>query len=187
MIVGDPSIIAIESGLTHCYASQSKLGLGYFLIHLGGKTYGVRSAEATLLACSFDSVAKRLARRGSHVASFGTTAAADEIARAYLRATFEETQSHERFFGMSADELTDLIAEHDLAWAPDGDEAFDDGSHVLHFDQGSRVRVIGFRNRDDISIAASLAEISVEADQFYSVLNSWKERFEAEWESKKGG
>lgn len=185
VIVGNPSTIAIESGLTHCYADRSQLGLGYFLIHLGGKTYGVRSAEATLLACSFDSVVERLARRGSHVASFGTTEAAEEIAGAYLRATFEETESNERFFGMSADALTDLMAEHEIVWAPDGDQAFDDGSHVLHFDQGSQVRLIGFKNRDDVSLVATLSDVCLNAEEFYTMLNTWKESFEAEWASKK--
>lgn len=186
MLVGNPSAFAIESGLTHVYADRGQLGLGYFLIHLGGKTYGVRSSEATLLACSFDSVVRRLVRRGSHVAPFGAAESADKIASAYLRASFEETESHERFFGMSADELTDLMAEREIVWAPDGDEAFDDGSHVLHFDQGKQVRLIGFKNRDDISVAASLSEIFLDAEEFYNLLNSWKENFEAEWQSRIG-
>jgi len=184
MIAGDPSAIAIESGLTHWYADRGQLGMGFFLIHLGGKTYGVREPEATLLACSFDAVDHRLAHRGSHVAPFGATATAEEIASAWLRANFEETEPNERFFGMTAVELTDLMAEREIVWAPDGDEAFDDGSFVLHFDLGSKVRLIGFKNRDD-TLAATLTDVSMEAEEFYEVLRSWKEGFESEWESRR--
>ena len=39
--------------------------LNFFVIHLGGKMLGVRSQDATLLACSFDTVSRRIARRGT--------------------------------------------------------------------------------------------------------------------------
>ncbi len=38
-----------------------------------------------------------------------------------------------------------MVWDSKLMWAPDGDEAFDDGSYVLQIDSGSLVRLIGFK------------------------------------------
>ena len=38
MIVGDPSIFAIESGITKAYERPSFLALGFFVLHVGAAT-----------------------------------------------------------------------------------------------------------------------------------------------------
>jgi hypothetical protein len=71
-----------------------------------------------------------------------------------------------------------------LVWAPDGDEAFDDGSYVLQFDVENRVRLIGFKSDDtDRYDPATLKDIWLSSDDFYSVLSRWRDAFEAEWET----
>jgi hypothetical protein len=69
-------------------------------------------------------------------------------------------------------------------WAPDGDEAFDDWSHVLQFDVGGRVRLIGFRSneRGYHHDERTLADVWIDEGLFYRVLKQWRDAFLAEWE-----
>lgn len=182
MIVGDPSVLAIESSITQPYERLSSRALGFFIIHVDGKSYGVRSPEATLLASSFDAVRRRIARRGGHRAVFGSEPNAAELATAVQAAMYDEDRQDDNFFGMSADVLRDVLASNEIVWAPDGDAAFDDGGHVLQFDQGDKVRLIAFKNASpQENIASTLAQIWMDAGQFYELLDRWQRLFEAEW------
>ena len=182
MLVGDPSTLAIESSITQPYERLSQRALGFFILHVGGKSYGVRSPEATLLACSFDAVRRRIGRRGEHCVVFGSEANAANIVDAVHAAMYDEDRQGETFFGMSADELREALASNEIVWAPDGDAAFDDGGHVLQFDQGDRVRLIAFRstgNPDEV--LSTMTELWMRADDFYQLLENWQSSFEAEW------
>ena len=81
-----------------------------------------------------------------------------------------------------ADSLVE-IASHRITWAPDGDEAFDDGSYVLQFDVGDKVRLVAFKSGDlgHQYDPETLNDRWLEADQFYSILQQWRDAFEAEW------
>jgi hypothetical protein len=95
---------------------------------------------------------------------------------------YDEDRQGESFFGMSADELREALASNEILWAPDGDAAFDDGGHVLQFDQGDRVRLLAFRNTGNPGdVLSTLAEAWIGADEFYGLLDNWQTRFEAEW------
>ncbi len=182
MIIGNLSTFAIESCITQPYEKLSQRALGFFIIHVAGESYGVHSPEATLLACSFDAVGRRIAQRGKHCIEFGSTPNAAKIVDAVHAALYDESRQSESFFGMSADELRDALASNEIVWAPDGDAAFDDGGHVLQFDQGDRVRLIAFKNTSDSKdVLSTLAEAWVGADEFYGILDKWQSRFEAEW------
>lgn len=182
IIVGDPTVLAIESSITEPYSNLSLRVLGYFLIHLGGREYGVRSADATMLACSFDAVERRISRRGTHSMSVGSYAAAGEIVDAFLATTYDMDRQDEHFFGMSCDEFRDNLALCQIVWAPDGDAAFDDGSHVLQFDSGEHVRLIAFKNEQNLDdVARTLTEVWVNSNMFYALLDEWRSGFEVEW------
>ncbi|MDG4558489.1 MAG: Imm42 family immunity protein [Candidatus Contendobacter sp.] len=182
MLVGNPSTFAIESSITQPYERPSQRALGFFVLHVGGKSYGVRSPEATLLACSFDAVRRRIARRGKHCVVFGSEPNAAKIVDAVQAAMYDEDRQGESFFGMSADELREALSSNEIVWAPDGDAAFDDGGHVLQFDQGDRVRLIAFRNTGNPdNVLRMVAEAWIGADEFYGLLDNWQSTFEAEW------
>jgi hypothetical protein len=182
MIVGDPSTFAIESGITCAYERLSFRALGYFVLHVAGQTYGVRGPEATMLACSLDAVEKRLAERGNHTAPFAAEADAGKIVDAYWRAIFNDEQEL-TYFGIPLMQFRDLFSasSRDCAWAPDGDEAFDDGTHVLQFDVGDRVRLIAFRFPGCGCPPDKLTDVWIPADDFYSILQRWHDGFVAEW------
>ena len=80
---------------------------------------------------------------------------------------------------MSARALQTTLTSNRILWAPDGDEAFDDGGHVLQFDIGDQVRLIAFVNRPSEDDA--LREVWLNADNFYGLITEWHNGFEAEW------
>jgi len=185
MIIGNPSVLAIESGITRAYERVSLRALGFFVIHVGGRCYGVHEPDATMLACSFDKVERRIASRGRHAAPPLAKLDAGEIANAFRTAFFID-QEDETYCGIPADEFRNLfyVESRSLVWAPDGDEAFDDGSYVLQFDVKDRVRVIAFTSSEDyLYDPATLSDTWLPAADFYQLLQRWHDAFEAEWTS----
>jgi hypothetical protein len=177
MLVGDPLTFAVESEISRRYEEPSLMALGYFLIHVNGRCYGVKSPGATMLANSFDAVGGRIAMRGTHKAPFAT-ADALQLADAYSRAIYIESRDDELFLGMPEAQFKKAIYSGQLIWAPDGDEAFDDGSHVLQFDADDRVRLVAFKRPDWLPDPASVSEIWLAANDFYSALEQWREGFQ---------
>ena len=183
MIVGNPSVIAIESRITCAYERLSFRALGFFVIHVGGRCYGRRSHDSTMLACSYDEVERRIAARGTHSCPLASEADAGQIADAFRNALYAEKQKTV-YFGVPVEEFVDSIRSSRIVWTPDGDEAFDDGSYVLQFDVGDRVRLIAFRSGDDWRHdPTTLADLWLPAHDFYHVLQLWRDGFLSEWES----
>src|ERR1035437_320300 len=130
MTIGDPCTFAVESIISEAYLREGLRALGCFVIYVGGGRYGVYGPNATLLGCSFDEVAKRVRQRGLHVAPFAKAENPGMIADAFREAIYSENAKNE-YFGIPRDRFCDLVYSSDILWAPDGDEAFDDGSYVL--------------------------------------------------------
>lgn len=182
MLVGDPSIFAIESSITRPYEKLSQRALGFFVIHITNNIFGVRSPEATMLACSLDSVRQRLSRRGRHCVSYGSEPTASAIVEAIRATTYDDDHPGTAYFGMSADEFRDVTTSGEIVWAPDGDEAFDDGAHVIQIDVGDKVRLIAFVNGGSKEeTARTVVETWLGAEDYYNVLDQWQNSFEAEW------
>ena len=176
MIIGDPSIFAIESQITKAYARSSFRGLGFFVIHIAGHIYGVREPDATMLAVSFDEVGRRLARRGEHSAPFALTPDPGNLADMYRNAVWSLDAGEE------LKSFADAISLGRIDWAPDGDEAFDDGSYVLQFDVEGWVRLIGFKSGEDgMRDPSTLSDVWLSSEQFYGVLEKWQADFLTEW------
>lgn len=178
MLVGNSSIFAIESSITQAYENPSLRALGYFAIHVAGRVYGVRSPNASMLACSFDTVQRRLDQRGHHYFPGASKASAVTLAEAVHSAIYSENIAGDYILGVSTAEFTQLLHASEILWAPDGDEAFDDGGHVLQLDEESGVRIVAFTNSNNIDIISdSLSELFMPSIQFYETLNKWKIEF----------
>jgi hypothetical protein len=182
MTVGDTSSFAIESEITRAFERLSFRGLGFFVIHVAGQRYGIKSPDQSMLACSFDEVERRINGRGTHQAPFAEAAAID-IASAYTSAVYLDNNGDQTYFDMSEAEFTKTLYSNSLVWAPDGDEAFDDSSYVLQFDVGDRVRLIAFKRPDSLVDPTSMREVWLSSDTFYSALRQWRDTFMTEWES----
>lgn len=179
VMVGDPEIFAIESGITKALERLSQRAIGYFVIHVKGRCYGVKSLDATLLGCSVYAVQDRLEHRGGHLISFANEQDTVKIVDAYLAARLHLGREHEIFFGMTATTLGDLFLSSGIEWAPDGDEAFDDGSHVLQFDTRDKVRLIAFTNSSNFAeVISTVSEVWIDSDEYYDHLSEWLKRFE---------
>lgn len=183
MLIGNPERFAIESGITRAYDRLSLRGLGFFLIHVMSGLYGVNDPEATMLACSFDAVEKRLNERGCHAAFFSTEPNAGKIADAFCNAVYTGERL-EGFDGFATDDIEAAFDSGKIQWAPDGDEAFDDGSFVLQFDVEDRVRIIAFKlTSDGKHDPVTLKDLWMGSEEFYAVLQQWRDAFLVEWAS----
>lgn len=183
MIIGEPAVFAIESQISKAYAGLGLRALGLFVIHIGGERYGVYESDATMLANSLDEVARRLKDRGLHIATFACEPRGSEIADAFRNARFADEQK-DSFFGIKLDDFVHVFRLNNLVWAPDGDEAFDDGSYVLQFDVGDQVRLIAFKSGSDFRHdPRTIRDLWIAAERYYSVLERWLEAFESEWKA----
>lgn len=85
---------------------------------------------------------------------------------------------------MSHQEFSHWLENGKLVWAPDGDEAFDDGSFVLQFDVDDRVRLIGFRSGANCHHdPETLSDVWLPANAFYGILRQWRDAFIEDWRS----
>lgn len=181
MIVGNPTTFAIESEISIAYSELGLRGLGYFLIYVDGYSYGVREQDATMLACSFDEVERRIAGRGLHLAKFSDTAPASFVANAVVDAIYSDSEL-ETIMGEPREAFTNSIHRAHVLWAPDGDEAFDDGSIIIQIDYGESVRIIGFRMGENYRPEeGTLRSVVLDADAFYQVLIDWRSDFLRTW------
>ncbi|QEE29653.1 hypothetical protein FTW19_17665 [Terriglobus albidus] len=185
MIIGDPSIFAIESIISKVSEDQGLRRLGYFFIHISGFEFGVRTRSATMLANSFDEVGRRISGRGKHIANFSRSYSAQEIAVAAHAVLYAEGIPLSQLLGQPTEAVLNEIENARLVWAPDGDAAFDDGSIVLQMDVDREVRLIGFRNSGlQFSEIGDVSEAWLDSKVYYDdVLNEWARQFVEEWES----
>ena len=181
MIIGNPTTFAIESVITQAYSRLSFRALGFFVLHIGGRRYGVHAPDATLLALALDEIEHCISRRGTHLAPFSTDSDGSKIFDRILGAIHSPVDNWKSYLGMSRSELNDIVCQRRLRWH-DPDEAFDDGTTVLQFDVEDRVRLIATNGGDGWRHnAETFVDIYVLADDFYSVLQQWRDTFLAEW------
>ena len=181
MTVGDTSTFAIESEITRAFERPSWRGLGFFVVHVAAQRYGIKSPGQSMLACSLDQVGTRITGRGTHHAPFAEATAID--INDYTSTVYLDNNGNEMYFGLSKSQFTKALYSGSLMWAPDGDEAFDDGSYILQLDVGDRVRLIAFNRPDSLVNPASMRELWLSPDTFYDTLRDWRDTFMAEWKS----
>jgi len=175
----------IESYISSAYSNKGIMAIGYFLIQIKGISYGVKEDDATALANSYDAVIRRLEMKGKHIAPVDLIILPSlelaQITNSSLYYCIEKQDSWE--FSIPRDELADIIYKNNLIWAPDGDEAFDDGSRVFQFDMDNKtVRLIGYKTTDDYNIH-TLSDLKIDSNEFYSTLKKWADGFYKEWQS----
>lgn len=182
ILVGSCEYFAIESYADEFIASESQMAVGYFVIYADGKRYGVHNSRACVLGNSYDEVISRIKREGTH--KFISSSQTDAIDLAIHVVNF----IYDRGFQESAiqsewkHELDEALYTNSLVWAPDGDAAFDDGSHVIQIDEGENVRIVAFVNAETQNeLEESVADIRIERDAFYDMLRTWSKHFDCQW------
>ncbi|MBK8913135.1 MAG: hypothetical protein IPM64_00795 [Phycisphaerales bacterium] len=182
IVSGDRETFAIECTLTYAYERLGARALGMFVVHVGGLCFGVREPLATLLACAFDEVERRLATRGTHLADLSEHPDAAEIAAAFRGACYDMAPA-DAYLGVPTQRIHESFHSGRIAYLSTvSDEAFDDGSYVLQFDVRDQVRVIAFRLNSEGRIAAeTVRDVWLDADTFYGVLQQWRDSFLDTW------
>jgi hypothetical protein len=111
-----------------------------------------------------------------------------EIANSFRNAIYSENQ-RESVFGIPYKEFSSSFTkdQNNCQWAPDGDQAFDGGSYVLQFDVDEGVRLIAFKSDGNDgncnSGPRSVSNVWLAAEEFYLILEKWRDTFETEWMS----
>ncbi|MCL4854136.1 MAG: hypothetical protein KJZ78_22480, partial [Bryobacteraceae bacterium] len=86
------------------------------------------------------------------------------------------------YVGMALSAFIDELHSNHLVWAPDGDEAFADGSYVLQFDKDEKVRLIAFKSTAGVDPdEGTVSDVWLSADDFYHCLDEWLNMFDAQW------
>ena len=168
MIHGNSGVFSIHASVKERYAERGLLALGRFNICVNGICYGVQADNASFLACSADELSSRILNRGNHTAPFSITANALEIANAFTEYFFGTETSP---LGLSRSEFSMICFQlpFRVKWIPDGDSAFDDGSHIFHFDVSDKlVRLVCFRRLDNEIV--DIVDSTIDSNVFYSVL-----------------
>jgi Immunity protein 42 len=184
MMIGNPNIFAVESQITQISEWRSQMALGFFVLHISGRAYGVKQPDATMLGALLNDVARRIVGRGSHSIPAVVDAEPSKIASTFRRAVYGECEEQEVFFGMTASDFRNAISSNYVEWTAYGDEAFDDGSYVLQFDNGDQVRLIAFVGTPDFQYDPdSLRDCHLSQKEFYTVLEDWLDAFGRERKS----
>ncbi|MGR4876186.1 hypothetical protein [Pseudoxanthomonas sp. LARHCG66] len=171
--------MSIAFFMSKAFPEAGTFGLGSFQVAVNGLWFGVKGEDATLLACSRDEMERRVRSRGSHTAEYAESSAED-VAKAYLLAVFG-SESVLPLQKMEREAFLDSLFKKSIPWAPDGDEAFDDGSVILQFDIGECVRLIAFRHGDGGLF--DLSDVTLSSAGYYACLQracdemlSWRTR-----------
>jgi hypothetical protein len=181
MIIGN-KVFSIESYISSVNEHPSIRGLGYFIINIKNQVYGIKDDEATLLACSYDSMVNRFFDFGKHIISEEINIMDGlEIAEYFEKILYDERYKSD---GRMDNKIKDMIYHNKLVLAPDGDEAFDDGSRIFQFDIKDKVRLIGYKSlKNNIIDRKTLTDLIIDAGFFYETINDWSDSFLKEWDA----
>jgi hypothetical protein len=184
MIFGQVEAFAIECVISEAYSSVSIKANGIFVIYLDGFRFGIRETNATALGGIIGRLLDRVSMRGKHHAPFAEKADAEKIALALLEVFYSDhyskQDSKKLLLNTPYSKLEKICLNSDLRWAPGGEEAFDDGSHVLQFDIGDKVRLVGFIHQPGF-VPSDLRDVWLPAELFYGTLVQCYHWFEREW------
>jgi hypothetical protein len=182
MIIGNPETFAIESEISEAYDSLGQMALGFFVIYVGGRRYGYREPDSTLIGTSFNGMRRRIAERGNHKSSLPSNADAAQIATAVSHENSLNDMDDMLLYGIPWHQFFKTLYSNGCVLAPDNEQGFDDGSYVLQFDDSLTVRLIAFHVTADYQVeAGSLRDVRLAQDDFYRTLQEWHDRFDAEW------
>lgn len=136
MEFGNKSFFALEIEINEIYYNQF-VGDGFFVIYIDNNCYGRREEYAT----TFPGIIRQLENCLKSRVNSGITLenySKENIAEGYYLQHYSEADL------VAYDQ--NLLSKTKTLWEWSPDEAFDDGSHVIHFDDGDTTRIIGFKS-----------------------------------------
>lgn len=164
---------AIESIVAACTSDDYYLALGSLVVHINGKAFGGRKPTATLLGSGFRSAGRIVESAGMYRVPAFDNATAENIA-SLVSSIYNWQYPEPAPPSPLSPELLAELRILDLIWE-DVDEAFDDGSVIVHLDTAIGVRVIGWR-LDRYSGPIDVAEVILPSHVFYHVIDDWRKQ-----------
>lgn len=180
MIIGTPSRFAVEFHILKAYAELHSRASGCFFYHVNGVRYGVDEPDASWLANTFDEVERRILRRGFFVGEIFEDWSADQVVLAIEKSLYEDIPEDTLFNGVALSKVSQLIYRNRLLLAPDGDEVFDDGSHLIQLESGTSVRIVAGKllTREGKPVIRDVSEVVLSDVDFYGILEGFLLEFE---------
>ena len=164
MLFGTKETFGIEIEINKIYCNQF-IGDGFFVIHINNNCYGRREEYAT----TFPSIARQLRH------CLKNRVNSDMALEDYSKGNIVEGYYLQNY---SEANLSDcdkkLLSKTKTLWEWSPDEAFDDGSHVIHFDDNDTTRIIGFKScivdGDCKVMENSCSEIQLPREDFKGII-----------------
>lgn len=185
MIIGNPEVFALESEQTDLFEGGPWLSNGTFFLHIAGRRFGSDNRGNTNMSIVLWEIERRLNDRGEH--NLDHLGAMDA---ATLASIFEDVvyrmEPQQQYEFMSASELGDALYTAGINWSYGMGEAFDDGSRILQTDVGDQVCVVGYRvdHANELGYQPdSLREQWLSSDEFYGLLEEWRQAFLREYDA----
>ncbi|MCA9290144.1 MAG: hypothetical protein KDA25_03385 [Phycisphaerales bacterium] len=165
-LFGDQQRFAVEVRYGSDSARDIGSAFGRFRLWIRGQSFGCPGDSSSCFAPSGESLRQRWRQRGQHHA--------DWVDRERPLAALREV--HELVYLLTDDDLAERglqpnrVAEAvNLMMAPDGSEAFDDGSLVIQWDTDDQVIVAGTIVTDE-GVDDSIALIALANNEFYGII-----------------
>lgn len=166
MLFGDKSKFAIEISINKILGDKY-VGEGCFSVFINFQEYGLKKKYATTFLCIADQLIDFYKNKKNSNLSLGKEPK-ELIANSYYIHYFTDNIINEENPELSS-KIKNLIE-----WAPES--AFDDGSHLIHFDDGEQTRIIGFKSckkQSNFCVKEkSIMEIIIPRTEFKEILYS---------------
>lgn len=147
------------------------LAIGSYQLRLGEQWYGRSEESATALNISRD-YAVSFAESARRLSSELSGLSAEALATGYISVIYKEEPKNALEEALST---TEFSRKHTIA--PDGDEGFDDGTHILVFAINDSIRLIGMRF--DGHNISDITDVVVPAKEFAEKLKDWSRWFDS--------
>jgi hypothetical protein len=182
VIAGNPTRFGLEFQIGKAFEDRRWFASGCFRVHLSGQCYGRGGRDSTTLSAALDDIENRLATPGERSCVLSETPDPLALALAFIQATYKESQSAS-FLGLSRDRFVRMLVDRNILLAGNDDPTWDDGSVVFQFDNAQLVRLIAFRRARQSGgpLVTDLVDLSLPANEFYSVLADWRNAIVAAW------
>lgn len=165
MLFGDKSKFAIEIKVNNIFGDEY-VGEGSFVVIINNKHYGDCDKYATTFLCIIDEL-KRFYKNTTN------TSLCFESIKKETIANFYYLQNYADDFKSTYDYALLTKTKSLIEWSPES--AFDDGSHIIHFDDNNTTRVIGFKscskNGNFIVEPESIEEVVIDRNIFIDILH----------------
>lgn len=150
--------------------ASTSLAIGSYQLRLGEQWYGRNEELATALNVSRD-WAEEFSKNARNLFSELAGLSADRLATGYISAQYKDGPTDDLRESLSAREFS----KHVLA--PDGDEGFDDGTHILVFARDDGMRLVGMRF--DGHNVFDISDVVVPANEFTEKLIAFTRWFDS--------